>query len=381
VTKDPREVGPLSRGVISPDDSTPIRPVTGRHSLLPSSFTRRPIGNHLAAGLPQGEDDGLTTFHGRITDGAGSASSPVAWTATAGDGRGPCTWPLTVWFKPISAFGLLDLTTFISSSPELALPSTLAPDRLGVSSRRIPSREVRPPQWGEVTLSQKLRTAGLLRPHVLVGYRWSHTGLCPKRSVITGPSVASCRTSHRSGLAQFRHPARHVVVPALKRFRPPDGDMLMRYEALAWFRKSSPQRGVPFSPRGPGGPVPPLRRYYGTLRLPSVPLAALRCLRLAIPPPRRAFAPFDRRRAVEGIGALVFRAPEPELSVETDGSPRFPGTPRVPWPCSPTPAGPSTPGHCGVLGVAPASDKDEGSHEELSGLNRTALALAVYASQ
>src|SRR3954453_13203316 len=96
VTGDPREVGPLSLGVISPDDSTPIRPITGRHSLLPSSFPRRPIGHHLAAGLPRREDDGLTTFHGRITDGAGSASSPVARTATAGDGRGPCTWPLTV---------------------------------------------------------------------------------------------------------------------------------------------------------------------------------------------------------------------------------------------------------------------------------------------
>ena len=217
MTKDPREVGPLSRGVISPDDSTPIRPTTGRHSLLPSSFTRRPIGDHLAAGLPQGEDDGLTTFHGRITDGAGSASSPVARTATAGDGRGPCTWPRTVWFKPISAFGLLDLTTFISSSPELALPSTLAPDRLGVSSRRIPSREVRPPHRGEVTLSQELRTAGLLGPHVLVGYRWSHTGLCPERPVITGPSVASCRTPRRSVLAQ--------LTPTARRFKAslPDG--------------------------------------------------------------------------------------------------------------------------------------------------------------
>jgi hypothetical protein len=99
--------------------------------------------------------------------------------------------------------------------------------------------------------------------------------------------------------------------------------------------------------------VPPLRRYYGTLRLPSVPLAALRCLRLAIPPLRRAFAPGDRRRAIEGIGALVFRAPEPELSMETDGSPRFPETPHVPWPCSPTPAGPNTSGHCDVSAWPP----------------------------
>jgi len=161
------------------------------------------------------------------------------------------------------------------------------------------------------------------------------------------------RGSHRSGLAQLRHPARHVVVPALSWFRHLDSDMMMRSDALAWFQASSPQRGVPFSPRGPGGPVPPLRRYYGTLRLPSAPLAALRCLRLAIPPPRRIFAPGDRRRAVEGIGELMFRTPEPELSVETDGSPRFPETPRVLWPCSPTPARPSTPGPFGVSAWSP----------------------------
>ena len=82
------------------------------------SSTRRPIGNLLAEGLPREEDDGLTTFHGCTTDGLGSSSPPVAPTATAGEGRHPCTWPRTFWFKPLSAFGLLVLTTFISSSPE-----------------------------------------------------------------------------------------------------------------------------------------------------------------------------------------------------------------------------------------------------------------------
>src|SRR5262245_7443686 len=43
----------------------------------------------------------------------------------------------------------------------------------------IPSREARPPGSGEDTLSPELRTAGLLRPHVWVGYQWSHTGFCP----------------------------------------------------------------------------------------------------------------------------------------------------------------------------------------------------------
>src|SRR5512135_2072161 len=125
-------------------------------------------------------------------DGLGSASPPVAPTATTGEGRHPCTWPRTFWFKPLSAFGLLDLTTFISSSPKLAMPSTLAPNRLSASSRRALSREARPPWVGEVTLSQELRTARLPRPHVLVGYQWSHTGLRPGR-----------KTSHNRYIRSF----------------------------------------------------------------------------------------------------------------------------------------------------------------------------------
>src|SRR5271166_778010 len=72
-------------------------------------------------------------------------------------------------FNHLHRAGLLVLTTFISSSPGLAMPSTLAPDRRGAGSRRSPSRDDRPPGKGEVTLSQELRTARLLRPHVLVG--------------------------------------------------------------------------------------------------------------------------------------------------------------------------------------------------------------------
>src|SRR5271157_5538885 len=100
-------------------------------------------------------------------------------TATAGEWGAPAPGHLPFWFKPVSAFGLLEITAFISSSPELAMPSSLASDRRGASSRRVLSRETRPPRSGEVSLSQELRTVGLLRPHVLVGYQWSHTGLCP----------------------------------------------------------------------------------------------------------------------------------------------------------------------------------------------------------
>ena len=141
-------------------------------------------------------------------DGLGSASPPVAPTATTGEGRHPCTWPRTFWFKPLSAFGLLDLTTFISSSPELAMPSTLAPNRLSASSRRALSREARPPWVGEVTLSQELRTARSPRPHVLVGYQWSHTGLRPGR-----------KTSHNRYIRSFvSHPP---TDPDLRLIKPP----------------------------------------------------------------------------------------------------------------------------------------------------------------
>ena len=191
---------------------------------------------------------------------------------TTGDGRSLCTWPRTFWFKPVSAFGLLDLTTFISSSPGLAMPSTLAPDRLGVGSRRIPSRDIRPPE-GEVTLSQELRTVGLLRPHVLVGYRWSYIGLCPGcksshnryiRSFVSQlPQIRAC-TSNAPGSSRCG-----IAVPHTTGwFR---GDTLVRHDVLGVVPTPRPQRGTPFAPRGPEGPFP---RFNTTMErcdsLPSI---------------------------------------------------------------------------------------------------------------
>jgi hypothetical protein len=145
-------------------------------------------------------------------------------------------------------------------------------------------------------------------------------------------------------------------------------------------RAMVPQRGIPFSPRGPGGPVPPLPRYYGTLRLPAAPLAALRYLRLAIPSFRPSFVPV-------GLG----RGPRINLELVSRVSGRhFDGDDRV----SQVPGDPSCAlalffdpggiGHARPLRRAdavPAADKSEDSHEKLSGLNRTAWTLAVSASQ
>jgi hypothetical protein len=73
--------------------------------------------------------------------------------------------------------------------------------------------------------------------------------------------------------------------------------------------------------------------------------------------------------------------PEPGMSVETDGSLRFPSAPRVPAPCSWTPVGPNTPGHCGVSTRPPHVSTTEAPTRSISGLDSKALGLAVYASQ
>ena len=253
-----------------------------------------------------------------------SAGGP---TATAGEGRTPCTWPRTFWFKPLSAFGLLDLTTFISSSLELAMPSTLAPNRLGVSSRRALSREARPPWVGEVTLSQELRTARLPRPHVLVGYQWSHMGyVLVVRPVITGTSVASCRTPHRSGLAHHAHP-----VPHLMNSRPARSVV----GTWTWFRSRCTcqvslqrlMRRHPLPLTGFLGLVPPLPRYYEVLRLPAAHFAALRFLRLAIPSLRPWFVPPGPGRGAVDQSGVGRRYLQPPGSMETTGSPKFPEEP------------------------------------------------------
>ena len=147
-----------------------------------------------------------------------------------------------------------------------------------------------------------------------------------------------------------------------------------------WLLPNGPLKRRPLPSAGSFGPVPPLRRYYETLRPPAAHLAALRCLRLAIPPLRRSLLPAasTRDRGLRGVGVPV---PEPELLVETDGSPRFLGNPCVPMPCSWTPVGPRTPGHCGASTWPPlVSTTKAPAMNKVSGLDRTALGLAVYAS-
>jgi hypothetical protein len=78
VMKDQMEVCPLSRGIMSPFGSIPIRPITGRPSLSPSSFTRNSISlpYGLLSLLP-GEVTGLPRSAYIPLDGLGAVSPPV----------------------------------------------------------------------------------------------------------------------------------------------------------------------------------------------------------------------------------------------------------------------------------------------------------------
>src|SRR5208337_2570573 len=69
--------------------------------------------------------------------------------------------------------------------------------------------------------------------------------------------------------------------------------------------------------------------------------------------------------------------------METAGSPKFLGNPRDHSPCSPTPVGPGRLSRPWVSCLArpPRLTRTRAHHEEISGLNRTAFDLAVYASQ
>ena len=119
----------------------------------------------------------------------------------------------------------------------------------------------------------------------------------------------------------------------------------------------------PLPSAGSIGPVPPLHRYYEALRLPAARFAALRCLRLAIPPVRPVCSQRPGRTTV-GSGELLFRVPSRKLSVETAGSLRFPSDPRVPTPCSQTPVGPMHARPLRRLGAAPASLHNGGSRNK-----------------
>jgi len=120
-------------------DSPSIRPITGRHSLPPSSFPRHlisvPCGRPSLAGRRRG-------YFVHLLDRSGVRSCLSAGGAPSapGDIAAPGPDHIPFWSEPDSIFGSSLFTAFISTSPGLTSSGLLAPDRRDAGSRRVGSR-------------------------------------------------------------------------------------------------------------------------------------------------------------------------------------------------------------------------------------------------
>jgi len=104
------------------DVATPIRPITGRHSLSPRSCA------HTSTVVPYGsiarhnraEVWGFRVPRNEYANEFGSVFSPAGVIVSVSPGLKELTYPRTFWFEPVSNFGSFLFTMFINSSPELA---------------------------------------------------------------------------------------------------------------------------------------------------------------------------------------------------------------------------------------------------------------------
>jgi len=91
VRQDQTDVSSLARGVMLCRGSTPLHPMTGWHSLLPSSSSRPPLGLPYGSRSPAGDVRGSHVPSPSHTDGAGALCPPGACGAHDKDGESPCT--------------------------------------------------------------------------------------------------------------------------------------------------------------------------------------------------------------------------------------------------------------------------------------------------
>ena len=158
---------------------------------------------------------------------------------------------------------------------------------------------------------------------------------------------------------------------------------VMGFDSPAMFPSNGVMTWRPLLTTGSLGMVPPLQRYYGTLRLPAVRLDPFEFFTSRYHRVARGLLP-----SVVGVppGARELSVPvSPSgLTMETSGSLRFLGNPGGHCPCSSTPVGSgrlSGP-RVSCLTRPPHMSTNEGSTRLLlSGLNHTTFDLTVYASQ
>jgi hypothetical protein len=180
VTEDHREVSPVSRGVMSPGGSTPIRPITGRRWLAPCSSTRRPVGSpcgwlSLAGGRRAYHVPPMYRGWGRSQLSADGTTSAPGELGPPGPDHAPFGPSLSA---PLACSWV---TTFNTASRVLTLPPDpgARPPWCWQSQRRLALRL--PSVAEEATLSGGLvrPIAGDARP---VGYCWQNSRC--RRSVL-----------------------------------------------------------------------------------------------------------------------------------------------------------------------------------------------------
>jgi len=91
VMQDQMDVSQLSRGVMLPVGATPLHPITGWPSLLPSSSSRTSIGSPCGSLSPAGDVRGYHVPSQSHTNGLGALCPPVACTAHDKERGSPCT--------------------------------------------------------------------------------------------------------------------------------------------------------------------------------------------------------------------------------------------------------------------------------------------------
>src|SRR3954469_25439710 len=173
VRQHPREVGPLSRGVISPSAQLLSGPLQAGLRFLPRPLPAAPSA-HLTAGLPSREDDGLTTSHRRNPRGLGPALTPVALPRRRGTLQPPDL--ATYHFGPSLSAPLACLClrrlrrfTWVGRTTRPWSPTAV------VLAVAISARAPIAPLAGEDTLSRGLRTPPSPATHASVGDCWQNS--------------------------------------------------------------------------------------------------------------------------------------------------------------------------------------------------------------
>ena len=164
--RDQTEVCLLSRGAMCSHPYPPYYRVAFASSVIPYPLPHRlalrlafPCGR--ATGLPRSAD---VPEWGRPHLYAGGSPSVPEEFGASGPGHVP------FWSKPVSIFGLFNVTTFTSGSRPLTMPPNPGAPTASMLAVTASPHGLAATLSGEGALSQGLRTVRLLRPHALIGY-------------------------------------------------------------------------------------------------------------------------------------------------------------------------------------------------------------------